>query len=69
MKNDDDEMLDEYDFSNGVQGRHAHRFEEGSTMVVLADDVAKVFPDSKAVNDALRLLIHAASESLPQKQS
>ena len=51
-----DEMLDEYDFSKGVRGKHAARYAEGSNVVVLDPDVAAVFPDSAAVNDVLRAL-------------
>lgn len=49
-----DEMRSEYDFSNAVRGKYADRIKEGSHVVVLDPDVAAVFPDSKAVNDALR---------------
>ncbi|MCA1612980.1 MAG: hypothetical protein LC800_02260 [Acidobacteria bacterium] len=51
-----DEMLDEYDFSKGVRGKHAARYAEGSNVVVLDPDVAAVFPDAAAVNNALRAL-------------
>jgi hypothetical protein len=52
-----DEMREEYDFSQGVRGKYAHRFAEGSNVVVLEPDVAARFPDSKAVNEALRELV------------
>ena len=52
----DAEMLEEYDFSNGVRGKYAGRFAKGSHVVVLDPDVAKVFPDSESVNQALRAL-------------
>jgi hypothetical protein len=44
------EMRDEYDFSNGVRGKYASRFAEGSSVIVLDPDVAEVFGDGKAVN-------------------
>jgi hypothetical protein len=47
-------MLDEYDFSNGVRGKYVDRFAKGSNVIVLDPDVAEVFPDSEAVNQALR---------------
>ena len=53
----DPEMLDEYDFSNGVRGKYADRFVEGGNVVVLDPDVAQVFTDSESVNQALRALI------------
>ena len=31
----DPEMLEEYDFSNGVRGKYAGRFAQGSNVVVL----------------------------------
>jgi hypothetical protein len=50
------EMLDEYDFSRGVVGKYAKQYAEGTNIVLLDPDVAKVFPDSEAVNHALRAL-------------
>ena len=52
----DSEMLDEYDFSQGVRGKYAQRYSEGTNIVKLDDDVAEIFPDAKRVNDALRAL-------------
>ena len=45
---------EEYDFSKGVRGKYSKRFASGSKVIVLEPDVAKVFPDSQTVNDALR---------------
>jgi hypothetical protein len=44
-----DEMLREYDFSQGVRGKYAQRYARGSNVVVLEPDVAKVFPNAEAV--------------------
>jgi hypothetical protein len=60
--NDDPDMLEEYDFSNAVRGKHAERYAEGTNVVVLAPDLAELFPDSASVNDALRLLVRAGRE-------
>ncbi len=49
-------MLDEYDFSSGVRGKYAKRYKQGSNVIVLDPDVAKVFPDKKSVNQSLRAL-------------
>ncbi len=49
----DPDMLEEYDFSKGVQGKYAKRFAEGTNVVVIEPDVAKVFPDHESVNQAL----------------
>jgi hypothetical protein len=55
-------MRDEYDFSGGVRGKHARRFGAGSNVVVLDPDVAKAFPDSAAVNEALRALLRSSTK-------
>jgi hypothetical protein len=47
-------MLREYDFSHGLRGKYAGRYAEGSNVVVLEPDVAKVFPNAEAVNSSLR---------------
>ena len=52
----DPDMLEEYDFSNGVRGKYAARFAKGANVIVLDPDVAEVFPDSESVNQALRAL-------------
>jgi hypothetical protein len=51
------EMLPKYDFSKGVRGKYAKRYAEGSNVVVLSPDLAKVFPTSESVNEALRTLV------------
>ena len=53
-------MLDEYDFSKGVRGKCAGRYAKGTNVVVIAPDVAAVFPDADSVNDALRALLRIA---------
>jgi len=50
-----DDILPEYDFSRGRRNRYAARL-AGGHIVVLEPDVAAVFPDASAVNDALRAL-------------
>ena len=55
QKNPD--MLEEYDFSQGVQGKYAKRYAEGTNVVIIEPDVAKVFPDHDSVNQALRSLV------------
>ena len=55
-----EEMRAEYDFSKGVRGKYVKRLaREGSNVVVLDPDVAKAFPNSEAVNEALRVVIKA----------
>lgn len=65
----DPDMLEEYDFSNGIQGKYAKRYEEGTNVVVIDPDVAKFFPDHDSVNQALRSLteIIKRQKRLPNK--
>jgi hypothetical protein len=74
-----DEMRAEYDFSNGVRGKHAKLLKKGHKTIVhkidgsavitetrpiiLDPEVKKYFPTSRAVNKALRGLI----ELMPEK--
>ena len=55
-----DDLRPEYDFdySKAVRGKYYKRLlKEGSNVVVLERDVAKAFPNSAAVNNALRSVI------------
>jgi len=53
----------EYDFSKGVRGKYAKQYREGTNVIVLAPEVAEMFPDSAAVNDALKALIQIAKRT------
>ena len=57
-----DSMRDEYDFRGGVRGKYARRFAEGSNIVVLDEDVARIFRDSQSVNAALREIARIAEQ-------
>jgi len=57
------ELRDHYDFSGGVRGKYASRYAEGSSLIVLAPDVAEIFPDSVAVNEALRTLVRISGKT------
>jgi len=46
----------EYDFSKGVRGKSAKGHAQFTNVVLLAPDVAKVFPAAEAVNESLRAL-------------
>lgn len=59
---DDIEMRDEYDFSNGVRNPFFQQFQE-LNLVSLDDDVKAVFPDSAAVNAALRMVMRAGARA------
>jgi hypothetical protein len=55
-KTEKDEMRSEYkreDFGKMVRGKHAAQYAKGTNLVMLDNKVAKAFPTSKAVNDAL----------------
>ena len=53
---DRDTMRPEYDFSKAVRGATAARYAQGANIAVIDPDVLDVFPDGKAVNEALRAL-------------
>ena len=60
----DKDMLAEYDFSQGVRGKYAKRYAAGTNVVILSPDVAEVFPDSIAVNEALRTLVRMSGKTI-----
>jgi hypothetical protein len=51
-----DEMLSEYDFRTARPNKYAARYARNSVVVTLDPDVAAVFPGSREVNEALRVL-------------
>jgi len=55
-KSADKDLQPEYDFSNGVRGKHFRRYHRGTNVVVLEPDVARMFSDAATVNDSLRAL-------------
>ena len=59
-----DAVRREYDFSAGERGRYAGRLRNGARIVVLEPEVARVFPDSRSVNRALRMIAEIARKSL-----
>ena len=61
-----EEMRSEYDFSDGVRGKFYEEYQRGTNIVLLDSDVAEVFHDSEAVNQALRTLIVITKNRLPQ---
>ena len=56
-----DELRPEYDMKSllkgGVRGKYAKRYQAGTNLVLLEPDVAKAFPNEKAVNEALKLVM------------
>lgn len=64
----EDELRSEYDFTQmegGIRGKYVERYRAGTNLVLLDPDVAQAFPNDKAVNDALRLLIQVAQRQQP----
>jgi len=68
-KETDSDMLDEYDFSDGVRGKYVERFAKGCNVVVLDPDVAEIFTDSESVNQALRALAEIIRNQAEKGQS
>ena len=65
-----DELLREYDLSQlkgGDRGKYYRRATEGTNMVLIDPGLANLFPDSDAVNRALRLLAEAAQAATIHK--
>jgi hypothetical protein len=65
MKNstpEEDEIGSEYDLSESRPNPYAGRYAEGTNLVRLDADVARVFSDSDSVNRALRALVKIIEE-------
>jgi len=63
IQNDTDDLRPEYDLSKlkgGVRGKYFKRATAGTILVLLEPDVAEVFPDASALNQALRALAKVA---------
>ena len=57
MKSDKDTMRKEYPenlIKSGVRGKYAKAYREGTNVVLIDPDLHELFPDSEAVNRALR---------------
>lgn len=62
--NDIDDMPVEYTrdmLGIGVRGKYYEAYQAAHNVVQLTPEVAKVFPNDKAVNDALMMLIRTAN--------
>jgi hypothetical protein len=56
----DNDLRPEYDLAKlgkGVRGKYFERYRDGSNVVAIDPDLTDAFPNSKAVNDALRELL------------
>jgi hypothetical protein len=63
------EMRAEYDFSGGVRGKYVDKYRRGINVVLLDQELAEAFPDSKSVNDALRALVAIATRAETRKRA
>lgn len=58
-----------YDWTRAVRGKHAHKAASVGHLVRMLDpELAKLFPDSRTVNEALRALV-VLTRSLPKRRS
>ena len=68
-----EDLCPEYDLrellKDGVQGKYADRFQEGTNLVLLDSDVAEAFPNDEVVNEALRLVIMLTKLPKSEKKS
>jgi hypothetical protein len=59
---------DRYDWSRATRGKHAAKAARASTLLRILDpELARRFPDSRAVNTALRGLL-ALQDALPRRR-
>jgi hypothetical protein len=66
-----DDLRAEYDLSrlkNPVRGKYHRRAMAAAKVVMLDPDVAVAFPDSVAVNDALRMLVRVARAKVRKRR-
>ena len=62
MSSDDDTLSDEYPenlIKSGVRGKYTTSYRQGTNVVLIEPDLHKLFPDSEAVNRALREYVSA----------
>ncbi len=54
---DEDDLRPEYSedlIRSGIRGKYAKKYRSQSNVIVVDDDLTDAFPNTKAVNDALR---------------
>jgi hypothetical protein len=68
-RNQADEVLPEYDFSQSRPNKHASRYAKGSMVITLDPDVAEVFPGAREANEALRALAGVIRNYRPRRTS
>jgi hypothetical protein len=66
------EMRPEYDLSKltgKTRGKYVDRYRKGTNLVLLESDVQAAFPDSVAVNEALRMLMKIARKQVSERSN
>ena len=66
-----DDLRPQYDLSQlggGVRGKYYRRVTAGTNLVMIEPDLATLFPHSKAVNRALRVIAEAAQTATASKR-
>ena len=61
-----DELKPEYDLKRlgqGVRGKYYKEYQKGTNVVVIDPDLTETFPNTRAVNDALRKLLQNGGQS------
>jgi hypothetical protein len=61
-----DDLRPEYrreDLGKGVRGKYFAAYQKGTNLVLLNPDIAKAFPTSEAVNEALRGLLQLTEQT------
>ncbi|MBM3330183.1 MAG: hypothetical protein FJY67_12065, partial [Calditrichaeota bacterium] len=64
----EDELLPEYDFSKGETGKFYGRYGKTLSVALLEPDVHAMFPNSEAVNRALRAVGELVKAAKPRRK-
>jgi len=70
-KKEHDELRPEYDLSQlkgGVRGKYYRQATAGTNLVLIDPELSRVFPDTRSVNRALRLLVDTADAATAQSR-
>jgi len=64
-------MKPEYDLREGIRGKYYERYRQGTNIVLLEPDIAKLFQDSETVNLALRQFLseHGEPPKIAKRQA
>ena len=65
----EEDDIPEMELTGGVRGKYYERYMQGTNVVFLEPDIARVFRDSAVVNQALReyLSEHGVPPALPKR--